>query len=259
MPFQRFQPLAVKRIPAAFSHPDWVFEIKWDGFRALVYSDTDGACLVSRNGNTFKSFPGLCEGLRRDLKGRRCVLDGEIVCLNYDGKPQFRDLLFRRADPFFYAFDLLWDEHALSDDEEEMRRFRNGEDVRYLPLIDRKLRLRRVVPKLGERLLYCDHVEVDGQGLFQLACQHDLEGIVAKRKGDPYLPEHATWLKIRNRNYSQWVGREELFERERSSEPDFAAWSSCVLVCDDAQDVHADGIQVDGCWPPLRKLVFPNC
>jgi len=50
-----------------------------------------------------------------------------------------------------------------------MRRFRSGEDVRYLPLTDRKLRLRRVVPKLTERLLYCDHIEVDGQGLFQLA------------------------------------------------------------------------------------------
>jgi len=209
-----------------------VFEIKWDGFRALLYSSSDGVRLVSRNGNTFKSFPGLCEGLARDLKGRRCVLDGEIVCLDPEGKPQFRDLFFRRAEPFFYAFDLLWDEHALSDDDEEMRRFGNGEDTRYLPLGDRKLRLLRVVPKGGERLLYCDHIETDGQGLFQLACQHDLEGIVAKRKSDPYLPEHATWLKIRNEDYSQWVGREELFERERSSNPDFAPWSSCVLVCE---------------------------
>jgi len=156
------------------------------------------------------------------------------------GKPQFRDLLFRRAEPFFYGFDLLWDEHALSDDEEEMRRFRNGEDVRYLPLTDRKLRLRRVVPKLGERLLHCDHVEADGQRLFQLACQHDLEGIVAKKKSAPYLPEHATWLKIRNPNYSQWIGREELFERERGSDPDFAAWSSCVLVCENPLDLYAD-------------------
>ena len=78
-------------------------------------------------GNTFKSFPELCQGLARDLKGRRCVLDGEIVCLDTHGKPQFRDLLFRRAEPFFYAFDMLWDERARSDDEDEMRRFRNGE------------------------------------------------------------------------------------------------------------------------------------
>jgi len=169
----------------------------------LLYSDENGVCLVSRNGNTFKSFPGPCEGLTRDLKGRRCVLDGEIVCLDSYGKPQFRHLLFRRAEPFFYAFDILWDEHARSDDEDEMRRFRNGEDTRFLSLTDRKLRLRRVVPKRGERLLYCDHIETDGEQLFRFACEKDLEGIVAKRKGDPYLPEHAQWLKIRNHSYSQ--------------------------------------------------------
>src|SRR6266704_236206 len=56
--------------------------------RSLLYSDSDGVRLVSRNGNLFKSFPGLCEGLARDLKGRRCVLDGEIVCLDPQGKPQ---------------------------------------------------------------------------------------------------------------------------------------------------------------------------
>jgi hypothetical protein len=53
-----------------------------------------------------------------------------------------------------------------------------------------------------------------------MKCEHDLEGIVAKRKSDPYLPEHANWLKIRNSNYSQWAGREELFERERQHDPD---------------------------------------
>ena len=105
--------------------------------------------------------------MARDLKGRRCVLDGEIVCLDSHGKPQFRDLLFHRAEPVFYAFDILWDQHAKSDDEEEMRRSRNGEDTRYLPLMDRKVRLRRVVPKRGKRLLYCDHVEGDGEALFR--------------------------------------------------------------------------------------------
>jgi bifunctional non-homologous end joining protein LigD len=149
----QFQPIVVRQKREPFSHPEWLFEIKWDGFRSLLYSDETGVRLVSRNGNTFKSFPDLCEGLARDLKGRCCVLDGEIVCLDTHGKPQFRDLLFRHAKPFFYAFDMLWDEHARSDDDEEMRRFRNGEDTRYLPLTDRKLRLRRVVPKRGERLL----------------------------------------------------------------------------------------------------------
>ena len=136
-----------------------MFEIKWDGFRALLYSDEIGVRLISRNGNIFKSFPTSCEGLARDLKGRRCVLDGEIVCLDAYGKPQFRDLLFRRAEPLFYAFDILWDEHAKSDDDEEMRRFRNGEDLRYLPLVDRQFRLHAVVPERGELVLYCDHID----------------------------------------------------------------------------------------------------
>jgi ATP-dependent DNA ligase len=98
VPLPYFQPLPLSRARAPFSHPDWLFEIKWDGFRALLYSDNNGVRLVSRNGNTFKSVPLLGEGLARDLKGRRCVLDGEIVCLDADGKPQFSNLLFRRAD-----------------------------------------------------------------------------------------------------------------------------------------------------------------
>jgi bifunctional non-homologous end joining protein LigD len=245
VPFPTFHPLPLSRARAPFSHPDWLFEVKWDGFRALLYSETDRVRLISRNRNTFKSFPGLCEGLARDLKGRRCVLDGEIVCLDAEGKPQFANLLFRRAEPAFYAFDILWDEHAKSDDEEEMRRFRNGEDLRYLPLVNRKLRLHAVVPKSGERLLYCDHLDADGEGLFRLACENDLEGIVAKRKSEPYLPEHATWLKIRNHSYSQWQEREELFERERSSDPDFQVWDQCALACESVvEDLDTESLVV---------------
>ena len=215
--------MPLNRARAAFSHSNWLFELKWDGFRSLLHSDKDGVRLVSRNGNTFKSFPGLCEGLARDLKGRRCVLDGEIVCLDDNGKPEFRDLLFRRGEPRFYAFDLLWCE---------------GEDLRSLPLIDRKLRLRSIVPRRGERLLYCDHVEHDGDGLFRAACENDLEGIVAKHRNNPYLPEQANWLKIRNHDYSQWAGSEELFERERGSDPEFQIWDGCALACESAATVN---------------------
>ncbi len=151
------------------------------------------------------------------------MLDGEIVALDRHGKAQFKDLLFRRVEPRFYAFDLLWVD---------------GDDMRYLPLIERKRRLRSVVRERGERLLYCDHVEEDGKGLFRLACKHDLEGIVAKWKQGPYLPDHeaTSWIKIRNRNYSQWVGREELFERERGGDPDFRGWNECVRACESAAD-----------------------
>ena len=101
--------------------------------------------------------------------------------------------------------------------------------------MDRKQRLRQIVPKAGERLLYCDHIETDGEQLFWLACEHDLEGIVAERKGDPYLPEHAEWVKIRNQAYSQWVGREKLFERERKQELSFQPWGNCALACESVQ------------------------
>jgi len=222
------------RARAPFDHAEWLFEIKHDGFRALLYSDNTGVRLVSRNGNTFKSFPGLCDGLMRDLRGRRCVLDGEIVCLDGQGRSQFRDLLFHRAEPRFYAFDVLWDQHARTDDEVERRRFHNAEDTRYLPLADRKQRLRVIVPRKAERLLFVDHIDEYGTGFFRLACDHDLEGIVAKWKGAPYLPDQpSSWLKIRNRNYSQWAGREELFERERGVTPDaMPDWSGCVTACD---------------------------
>lgn len=210
---RHFQPIVLSRAPKPFSHPDWIFELKWDGFRSLVHVQ-DGKCrLVSRNGNEFKSFPALNESIPTELCVQSAVLDGEIVCLDETGKPQFRDLLFRRAEPRFCAFDLIWCD---------------GEDLRYMPLIERKFCLRSVVPSNASRMFYCDHVERDGEQLFQAACAHDLEGIVAKRKFEPYLAEHATWQKIRNTGYSQWEGREEFFERERKADPDASLWDSCV-------------------------------
>jgi bifunctional non-homologous end joining protein LigD len=205
------------RIREPFSDPDWLFEVKWDGFRSLVHVH-DGDChLISRNGNSFKSFPALNEAIPRELRARSAVLDGEIVCLDRHGKSQFRDLLFRRGEPRFYAFDLLWID---------------GEDMRDTPLIERKSRLRSVAPQRGERLLYCDHIEGDGEGLFRLACENDLEGVVAKHRNSPYLPDReTTWFKIRNRSYSQWVGREELFERERERNPDSLGWDECAKAC----------------------------
>ena len=212
------------RLAEPFNHPDWIFEIKWDGFRSLAFIENGRCRLVSRKGNEFKSFPALNAAVLEECRAKQTVLDGEIVCLDENGVSQFTDLLFRRGEPRFYAFDLL---------------SVNGEDLRYLPLTDRKHRLRGAIPPSGGRLLYCDHVESAGQELFNFVCRRDLEGIVAKRKYDPYLLDgSATWFKVRNREYSQWAGREELFERERSKDPDWDSWNTCALVCD--QLVEAD-------------------
>ena len=100
------------------------------------------------------------------------MLDGEIVCLDKRGRPQFRDLLFHRAEPCFYAFDLL---------------MCDGKDLRSERLTDRKQELRRLMSKVpASRLRYADHVEQHGTALFQRVCEMDLEGIVAKHSLAPY-------------------------------------------------------------------------
>jgi bifunctional non-homologous end joining protein LigD len=193
------------RRAAPFDHPEWLFELKYDGFRALAFIENGQCRVVSRNGNQFKSFGSLARDLPRDIRSRSAVIDGEIVCLDNGGKSDFRDLFYRRREPVFAAFDLL------SVD---------GGDCRKLPLSERKQELRRVLRSNLERALYCDHVQENGCGLFHLACNRDLEGIVAKWGKGPYVAgrEQTSWFKIRNKNYSQWEGREEMFERTRESE-----------------------------------------
>ena len=193
--------MALFRRPDIFSHPDWIFEIKHDGFRGLAYVEGEHARLLSRRGNPYKSFGELSSWIGRHLKVENAVLDGEIACLDSEGRSQFNELLYRRGDPYFYAFDILW---------------LNGRDLRDLPLIKRKEILRDVVPPAPSRVLYSDHVEEKGPQIFDFACQNDLEGVVAKWKFGSYLPNSnaTTWIKIKNLAYSQAEGRAEHFERQ---------------------------------------------
>jgi bifunctional non-homologous end joining protein LigD len=141
-------------------------------------------------------------------------MDGEIVCLDEHGHCQFRDLLFRRGEPCFIAFDLLR---------------ASGRDLRRERLLDRKHELRRIIGNGLPPIIFADHIYKSGIALFEKACELDLEGIVAKHQHAPYDPEKSTWFKIRNPNYSQMVGREELFERERHREP-VPGWHTCALA-----------------------------
>ena len=210
-------PLARSRAP--FSAPGWAFELKYDGFRALAEIDFGRCRLISRNGNPFASFQDLAQRIGGQFPQRRAVLDGEIVCLNEHGHPQFAALLSRRGEPCFIAFDLLYD---------------TGNDFRHDQLLDRKLALRRFLAHVPKRepIMYADHLEEHGEALFQRVCEMDLEGIVAKLASAPYVNdrEQSTWRKILNPNYSQRIGREELFERERHREP-VAGWHTCELAC----------------------------
>src|SRR5215472_7103998 len=178
-----------------------VFLIKYDGFRALAHLKAGTLRLVSRNGNEFKSFPELCTTMAGWLQAESAVLDGEIVYLAADGRPEFYSLMRRRTPQHFYAFDILW---------------LDGKDLRRLPLFERKLILRYVVPMQPAPVLYADHFDEHGIDLFRAVCDRDLEGIVAKRKDGLYKPEETSWVKIKNPRYSQMEGRRELFERKAS-------------------------------------------
>jgi len=216
-----FQPMPLSRRPAPFDHPEWLFELKYDGFRSLCVIQNGRTELISRNGNSFNSFETLRKQLKSPYAGKT-VLDGEIVCLDKRGKPQFRDLLFHRGEPCYFAFDLL---------------INDGKDLRTEKLTDRKQELRRLLSKVSaSRMRYADHVEQYGTALFERVCKLDLEGIVAKHIHGNYVTqyERTTWFKIKNRNYSQMQGREELFERERHQEP-VAGWHSCELACADLE------------------------
>ena len=201
----KFQPLNPVKQPTPFDDPDWLFEVKFDGFRALAYIE-DGRCeLVSRKRHVYSRFAELKVSIAAEVKAKTAILDGEIVCLNDEGYSDFNSLMSRRKQPFFYAFDFLWS---------------GSKDLRDVPLIQRKARLRLAIPTAPGGLLYLDHIEGEGVDLYDVGCGLDLEGIVAKPKAGPYrlLPNgKSPWIKVKNPNYSQAEGRAELFNARRGS------------------------------------------
>jgi bifunctional non-homologous end joining protein LigD len=206
--------MPLRRVREPFDDRDWIFELKYDGFRALAHI-TGGDChLISRNGNRFSHFADLGHTIGQHYPRTGAVLDGEVVCLDSSGRPQFNNLLFRRGDPVFAAFDVL---------------VIGGRDLRNRPLWERKERLREFVAGCPG-VLYVDHVDGNGTGLHRLACEHDLEGIVAKHRRGVYVTdlEETTWAKIRNRSYSQIIGRSDLMDREHEPREVFGiGWSEC--------------------------------
>src|SRR5688572_29139933 len=121
------QPMRLLRIPQPFDHPDFVYELKLDGFRGVAHVH-GGACqLVSRNGYRFKRWESLCASIARALRCDSAVLDGEIAAFGPNGATDFYGLMFGRRRPHFCAFDVL-----------EI----DGDDLRGLPLLERKERLR---------------------------------------------------------------------------------------------------------------------
>ena len=179
--------MLAKETDKPFDDKDWLFEIKWDGYRAIAEKNKNKVLLYSRNGLSFLStYPIVADQLLKIKED--VVVDGEIVVINDKGKPDFQ-LLQHYAEnqdrPIqYYIFDLLK---------------LNGHDTTGLSLIERKELLQKIIPE-NEVIKYSDHILEKGKSFFKVSGQKDLEGIMAKKTDSKYYPGSRTseWLKIKH-------------------------------------------------------------
>ena len=192
----RVRVMLAERIEAPFSDPDWLFEVKYDGYRMLGSVRAGDAALRTRNGHAAGArFPEVTRALA-SLPIGECVLDGEIAVADAAGRPLFhrlqqRAMLTRRPDitratvthpATYFVFDLLGFE---------------GLDLRSLPLADRKRFLERLLPRFGP-LRFAEHFEERGEALFAAIEEQRLEGMMAKRADAPYRGGRSpAWKKLR--------------------------------------------------------------
>jgi bifunctional non-homologous end joining protein LigD len=197
-------PMLATSIDKPFDAPDWLFEIKWDGYRAITFIENGKARLVSRNQNDLTPrYPEL-KHLPNFLKAKTAILDGEVVALDDQGRASFSLMQQRtgfrpggrrgaaNADVpvLYYAFDLL---------------YLDGYDLRKLPLEQRKTKLLSIIVT-GDALRYSDHYEQQGKALFKVAEQKGLEGILAKKRDSIYQERRSSeWLKIKIRHRMECV------------------------------------------------------
>jgi bifunctional non-homologous end joining protein LigD len=173
-------------VDEAFDSDDWLFEIKWDGYRAVSSISEGKVELYSRNNLSFNSrYPEIVDEL--STWPIDAVLDGEIVALDENGHSRFQFLQNWMSDQQgtlrYYVFDILWLE---------------GYDLREVTLIDRKKILKQIIPQ-SEAICYSDHVEKNGVKFFEAASERGLEGIIAKKKNATYETDtrSKSWLKIK--------------------------------------------------------------
>jgi bifunctional non-homologous end joining protein LigD len=190
------QPMLASIAEEPFDNPNWLFEIKWDGYRVVSFIENGTVRMVSRNQNDLgPRYPELRE-LPKLVKAKSAILDGEVVVLDEQGRPSFslmqqrtgiraqgRQSASRPDLPIiYYVFDLI---------------YLDGYDLRRVALDDRKRVLRQILPS-GEMVRYSDHQAGQGVALFQAAKQKGLEGILAKKCNSCYEERRSReWLKIK--------------------------------------------------------------
>jgi DNA ligase D-like protein (predicted ligase) len=231
-----------------FDSTEHIFELKWDGMRALAFIEGGELKLLSRNARNITShFPELGP-MPQLVNSDSVVLDGEIVCLDEENRPSFSRLQQRlqskrvsrpRINPaHFIAFDVL---------------YVKGRSVMKEPLIQRKKRLSEVLQPT-ELIQACEYVEAEGTAFFQATCELGLEGIMAKDKSSTYLPGKRTphWLKVKRVRESEFVVGGYSFGGNRKE-----LFSSLLLgLYDDQQNLVYVGSVGTGFSQPEAKLIY---
>lgn len=179
-------PMLATLVDEPFSKEGWLFEIKWDGYRAVGSKHGSTVALYSRNSTDFlDKYPPVAEAVRSFKHD--VIVDGEIVVVDEHGTSHFEWLQNWHRDQHgslqYYLFDLLWID---------------GHDIRSMPLAQRKALLKSIMPK-NDVLRYSDDVETDGLKLFKEMQKRGLEGMVAKRGDSPYHEGDRTpdWMKVK--------------------------------------------------------------
>ncbi|HEV3480093.1 MAG TPA: DNA ligase D [Gaiellaceae bacterium] len=173
---------------------DWLFEVKWDGYRAIADVRGGEATLTSRRGNDLtQRFPTVAKAIERALKTPDCVLDGEVCALDDEGRATFSAMQQGKSGTryIFAAFDLLEVE---------------GESVVERPLEERRERLLELLDRRQRVVQFSDSFE-DGHALYKAAQEQNFEGIIAKRRGSRYFPGRRShdWLKVKTHGRQEFV------------------------------------------------------
>ena len=220
------KPMLATLVDEPFDDPDWLYEVKWDGYRALSYIDQGEVDILSRNNKSFneKYYP-----LRQLLSGWKinAVLDGELVVLNENGQSNFGHLQNWRSEAdgelAYYVFDILW---------------YDGFNLMELPLEDRRRVLEAILPVNDDRIRLSRIFKAKGSDFFGAAKRMGLEGIIAKKKDSVYAPDARSreWLKIKAKKRQEVVIGG--FTKNEGSAKKF---SSLLLGVYEGSDLHYAG------------------
>lgn len=204
MPLPLIDPIAPRKIAGPVDHPDFFYEVKHDGYRAVFYRDRAAglAQFISRTGKVMARFQHVADALAKQLHISDIILDGELVVLDESGRSHFNELARRDARVTFYAFDLPWS---------------GGADKRDHPLSSRKNALRGMFGPGTDSMVVGNHIVGTGVALYEEICRRDCEGIVGKWMKSAYrmVGTKSPWVKVLNPDYSQKRGRAEAFNRRR--------------------------------------------